>query len=823
MTRPSALGLTQLATWFENPPAEFRPMVFWIWNGDLNRDEISRQIRSFRAHGLGGFFVHPMGERFRLHDFIRGMSPPYLSPEYFALVRHATETAQREGLYLWLYDEGGWPSGSAQGQVIAGRRDLRRLVLTVEHEPDPTSRPLHQTAAGGRQLYFYERPGGPHPDLLNPEAVARFIQLTHEQYARCVGEFFGTTIPGMFTDEPSVGAHVGSDCLPWTPRLPDEFARRTGRELAPLLPLLFSADALGFDPQQVFSPQEVWRARIAFCDLWTDLFHEAYWRQLNDWCAAHNLLHTGHVGGEDHLETHATAGFGHFFKTAGSLHAPGVDVIWRQVFPGRHNEEFPQLAASARHLVDPSMPRPDTGGRWENLTVSESFAVYSFGLTFEQMRWVTQFQFVRGITMLAPMAYYYTLDGGRLYGTMSHLGEGNPLWDHWPDFSAYVGRLSLFCRQRAASPRAGLLYPIEALWAEGDARRRAQIIDETHEIAAALVRAHVPFAYVDARHARTDPAGTLLAAPSARPYYAACDLAPQPRELPESVQWCVPTARECGALRSPDLPARADQALRVAEFELPGGRAWLLVSEADRPLRLEALRDHLLAEHRATALIAWDPESGRRFDLVKSPPPELAPGAAVVWTLGSSSGPIERLEGPPSEVVAAVTGDWTLTPVESFVLDERHMPVRRSQDLPSPCRLARLQAWEEVGYEAFAGTMAYETTVSVSARQARAAVWLDLGLVRHVACASVNGEQLGSRLWPPYCFALQRSLRAGPNRLRVAVTNTLSGQVLRPDMLAQAAERGWRNAYVERAEPMMREALPSGLLGPVRLLAGAGA
>ncbi len=40
-------------------------------------------------------------------------------------------------------------------------------------------------------------------DLMSPEAVGAFLRLTHDAYYREMGDHFGSTIVGMFTDEPS--------------------------------------------------------------------------------------------------------------------------------------------------------------------------------------------------------------------------------------------------------------------------------------------------------------------------------------------------------------------------------------------------------------------------------------------------------------------------------------------------------------------------------------------------------------------------------------------------------------------------------------------
>lgn len=38
-------------------------------------------------------------------------------------------------------------------------------------------------------------------DTLNPDALRYFIELTHERYKKEIGEEFGRTVKGVFTDE----------------------------------------------------------------------------------------------------------------------------------------------------------------------------------------------------------------------------------------------------------------------------------------------------------------------------------------------------------------------------------------------------------------------------------------------------------------------------------------------------------------------------------------------------------------------------------------------------------------------------------------------
>ena len=517
-----ASSYEMLADGFSDPAAAYRPMIFWVWNGDMTREGIAEDIQDFFAKGLGGFFIHPMGENFRLGDFIKGINPPYLSDEYLALVRYAVETAQAAGLYAWLYDEGGWPSGTAQGAVLADHPELQARTLTMQcvdisalnHRPatpdgcvvalaftgdglpqvwdfrEPLATPPHGTTL---VAFFVERPVEGRTDLMNPDAVKRFIDVTHERYAQVVGEFFGNVVPGMFTDEPSIPGRIGSDAIQYTPGILEAFQAARSFDVRPYLPVLFNSECGAPQLLPHYTETDIAAIRCEYSDLWTDLYQQAYWEQINAWCAEHHLIHTGHVGGEDNLPDHINGGFGHWFKTAGTLHAPGVDAIWRQIFPGADNGDFPIFVASAVNQRPPSAD----AGPFSRATITETNGVYGFGLTFEQMRWVTDYQYQRGVNLYAPMDYGYSCEDGRLYRTLSHLGPGNPLWRNYDEFAGYVGRLSSVLRAGDLCSNVAIYYPIEDCWA-GDAQTLADTWDRLRNVTEALAKHQVTYEYIDA-------------------------------------------------------------------------------------------------------------------------------------------------------------------------------------------------------------------------------------------------------------------------------------------------------------------------------------
>lgn len=70
---------------FENPEAQYRVHPFWFWNGDMEEEQIKRQVAEMAAQGVGGFFICPR----------QGLQIPYLSEAWFDKVRIAVEAAVR--------------------------------------------------------------------------------------------------------------------------------------------------------------------------------------------------------------------------------------------------------------------------------------------------------------------------------------------------------------------------------------------------------------------------------------------------------------------------------------------------------------------------------------------------------------------------------------------------------------------------------------------------------------------------------------------------------------------------------------------------------
>ena len=99
------------------------PGIFWYWNCDPSEAMTTRQLTAMRDAGFRSVCLHPMPQNFRPSDFHAGMRIAYLGQRYFQHFRRVVDECRRLGLLLILYDEGGWPSGTACGKVSGATRN----------------------------------------------------------------------------------------------------------------------------------------------------------------------------------------------------------------------------------------------------------------------------------------------------------------------------------------------------------------------------------------------------------------------------------------------------------------------------------------------------------------------------------------------------------------------------------------------------------------------------------------------------------------------------------------------------------------------------
>ncbi len=493
---------------FRNPGPWFRGMPFWAWNGALDPRELRRQIRLMKRMGLGGFFMHSRV----------GLATPYLKDEWFRCVEACADEAKKQDMLAWMYDEDRWPSGAAGGIVTKDPRWRRRsLGMTEIVSPAgltwtagtvaaftaridgekaakvtriPRGKKPSSLASGERILAFrivLEKPSSwyndaTYLDTLNPAAVRKFIEVTHEAYRTRIGRHFGKSVPGMFTDEPNHGRKFAADVntgdpmdLPWTGGLPAAFRRRYGYDLLPrLVELFFDVDGRDISP-----------ARHDYHDCVTALFVDAFARQIGEWCEENGLLHIGHVLMEDMLSEQADV-VGSAMRFYEHMQAPGMDLIseyWRAFTTAK------QVSSVARQF----------GRKWR---LSEHLGATGWDFSFAGHKALGDWQAALGITLRCQHLAWYTMEGEAKRDYPAAVSAQSPWWELYPAVEDYFGRVNAVMTRGEEVRDILVIHPVESTWTmirrgwKADERVRAldrALID----LEDTLLGAHLDFDYGD--------------------------------------------------------------------------------------------------------------------------------------------------------------------------------------------------------------------------------------------------------------------------------------------------------------------------------------
>jgi len=502
---------------FADPPSAYRGKPFWAWNGELEEGELRRQIRVFNRMGLGGAFMHSRV----------GLATPYLSEEWFDLVNACVDEAASNDMEAWLYDEDRWPSGAAGGLVTREPRYRRRELHVTVADPrsfestgeEPaiflariegssahdvrraTSADLESAPEGEKALVFEVKEEQPSPwyngqtylDTMSQEAVAKFIEVTHDQYARHVGEHFGSAVPGIFTDEPNYGRFhygEGSGNVPWTDSLPSVFEERYGQDLIDDLPSLFFR----------INGEDFSLTRLRYFDCITHLFTGSFAGQVGSWCEEHVLLFTGHVLAEENLLSQ-TSVVGSAMRFYEHMQAPGIDIL-----RGEGLEREGGMDAEIATAKQCSSVKHQFGRRW---MLSELYGCTGWNFTLGEQKAVGDWQAVLGVNLRCQHLSWYTMLGQAKRDYPASISFQSPWWRDYDLVEDYFSRVNVLTTVGEPVRDIAVIHPIESAWgaycaADRDSDVLWELNGDFEKLQRLLLRNHYDFDYVDeeilARH-----------------------------------------------------------------------------------------------------------------------------------------------------------------------------------------------------------------------------------------------------------------------------------------------------------------------------------
>jgi len=405
----------------------YRPVPFWSWNDTLDKDELVRQVEWMNDHGIGGFFMHARG----------GLKTEYLGKEWFEAIDACAKRAKELGMEAYAYDENGWPSGFAGGKLLEDIENHDRYLTYSfgEYDPDAmvsyeiSSQALKKPCAGDKNcLNLYEHYSTSTADILNPEVVDKFIELTHEEYKK--RDKHG--IKGFFTDEPQYYRWN----MPYTKVLPDYFKRVYGEDILKGLGLMF-VEKRGYRDFRY----KYWKAM-------QDLMLEGFAKKVYNWCDENGYKLTGHYIEESYLagQMNCCAGIMPFYEYE---HIPGIDFLGDVIIEELGAKQVSSVAAQL--------------GKKQVLT--ETFAACGWDISPLSLKRIAESQYVAGVNLMCHHLLPYHEQGQRKRDYPSHFSGVNPWVEKgFGDFNGYFSYLGKLLANSDEIVNVGVLHPISSAY-----------------------------------------------------------------------------------------------------------------------------------------------------------------------------------------------------------------------------------------------------------------------------------------------------------------------------------------------------------------------
>jgi len=440
-------------SFFKNPvdAPDYSVSGFWFWNDLIKEDELKKQLGLMKQIGANQPVIHARN----------GLLNEYLSDDWFSLFKFTVEECKRNGQKCWIYDEKDWPSGNCGWSLTKDEKyrehflqfdffnlkaneliELKKTYISAAvffknrkaEILDTSTKSFSFTEESELVCVYidvdsYEGCGKYNIDYLSDDAIKKFIESTHEKYKERFADDFGKVISGTFMDETRF-----CNAMPWTEKFSDEFKKRKGYEIVPLLPYL------------VRSGDKSDLVRFDYYDVVSDLYAENTYKQIYEWGSKNNLKTTGHVLGEETIAAQSYFG-ADVMRIFRYLHIPGIDHLGNGT--GSLDAKF--IASAAHHYG-------------KDRVSCEAFGASGWDMEYESMVRISNWLFQQGINLILMHGFYYSIRDERKDDfPPSYFFQ----WKHWNRMKEYVPMANRMMEMLSGGyPETGILVysPMETFW-----------------------------------------------------------------------------------------------------------------------------------------------------------------------------------------------------------------------------------------------------------------------------------------------------------------------------------------------------------------------
>ncbi|MFC2126376.1 glycosyl hydrolase [Bacteroidota bacterium] len=446
---------------FKSPPIIYSTAPLWVWNDEITHEKIDFQLAEYKKVGIHQAFIHPRP----------GLIFEYLNDSWFELAKYTVEKGKELDMNIWIYDENSYPSGFAGGHVpasfppdkdpVAGLQlqkiselddaDLEKYIIIIKRDGDSFK---DITDNSGNYLdqrgeyyafskWYYPKQGWlggfTYVDLLDSGITEKFIELTMDGYKKYIGEDFGGRVPGVFTDEPNIGAS-GRNVIRFTPALFDRFEKEYGYKLSDKLPFLY---------EEIGDWKNV---RHDYYKLLLTLFIERWSKPFYDYAEANNLNWTGHYWehgwpnpyhGGDNMAMYAWHQW------------PGIDMLFND------EEGRPDQFGNIRSAKELSSVVNQLN---KERALSETYGGSGWELSFWDMKRQGDWEYVLGVNFMNQHLTHMTLKGARKRDYPQSMSYHTPWWDHYKYLNDYYTRMSYALSQGQQVNKILIIEPTSTAW-----------------------------------------------------------------------------------------------------------------------------------------------------------------------------------------------------------------------------------------------------------------------------------------------------------------------------------------------------------------------
>lgn len=795
---------------FISPDVSHTPVYVWVWNDIYNCDIIDEQLAEMQNLGIRAFYILPEPKNFRPDSMPTNLMPDYLTPEFFELCAYAVEKAKKLGMRCWIYDEGGWPSGGACGKVLKDHPEFARETLECYErsfsEVDVYKKSNCNVLAAfinDKEIieegytflsdsvvieYFTEKDtNSNYPDLLNKAATEYFIEITHKKY------ILNDNVTAVFTDEPK--APTGA----FNKELAEKYEAMYSESILPYLPLL---------AERADVTEENVHILHRWYDLCSRMFCDNFMLPCKKWANNHGMAFTGHMD-MDHSPLGCMRGGGNFnlMRALRCFDIPGVDIIWRQLYPeGRTTEKndfngyngfFPRYASSA------------AAQNGTKLAMSEIFGVAGAAITYDIMRYTVGYQAVRGINIFNPFNFPLGRKGALLAQELPVFTKNQPYYQFLGQFNTYVERLSYLSSLGERVYETGLYYPVSDFQGGLNAESMANAFDT---LGRTLEDLTVDFDIVDDDVLQVGEISDEGSVNIGRAKYKHI-IIPECAFIPDATQKALNSFIECGGRVSYELTNLnpvikiEGNGLRAMHRKTENAELFFLFRECGNNgeycVHLPSSNGYML-DLLTGKLQHFETENGILHL-------SLAIGETAVVLLTDETFNAEHKKEYSESF--NIPNDFLFRKELELTCNENGFETINHSDKAVPISIGD---WSNLIGNSYSGSGVYETTFTLPDEMMGKEGGIDLGDVRFAAQVYLNGQSLGTALMPPYRLKIPCNVLVEENKLKIVVTNTSANWYLHTDYFDNRNVKEL-SPYFEGELNYAKDLVSGGLYGPVTL------